>query len=176
MTASHLIVYFSMTGRTRPIANEIRRVTGGDIEEIREPDRREGLPGIWRGLLDAMLRRCPPILVPNKNPAQYDVVIVGGPIWAGRMASPVRTYAKRYLRQAPEVAFFCTAGGRKADAAFEDLQRLCELQPRATWLVDARHLEPEAHRAELAHFIAQIRRTVRADEARLIAEGVDRLA
>ena len=174
--ANILIAYYSMTGRTRPIAKEICRAMAADIEEIREPRRRESLAGIWRALIDAVTRRSTPILIPVNDPANYDIVVVGGPIWAGRMASPVRAYAKRHLKQAPQVAFFCTAGGRKADAAFADLQRLCESAPRATWLVDVNHLEPEAHRAELAHFVAQIRRALQADRAKISSEAVDRLA
>lgn len=159
MAASILVAYYSMTGRTRAIANEISRATGADIEEIREPRRREGLPGLWTALLDSLARRRTPILPPNRNPAHYDIVIIGGPIWAGRMAPPLRTFAKRHAARAPQVAFFCTAGGRKGDAAFADLQRLCRKAPRATWLVDARHLEPCAHRAEMGHFVSNAARS-----------------
>lgn len=163
---SVLIVYFSMTGRTRPIVKELCRATGADIEEIREPRLRDGLPGVWRALLDAVLRRRTPVLAPIHDPAGYDLVILGGPIWAGRMASPVRAFASQYVKQARRVAFFCTAGGQKADEAFADLQRLCGHAPCATLLLDAKHLEPESHRAELAHFVAQATRSVRADQTR----------
>lgn len=173
---SVLIVYFSMTGRTRPIAKELCRATDADLEEIREPRLREGLPGIWRSLLEAMLRRRTPVLAPVHDPARYDIVIVGGPIWAGRMAAPVRTFAERYLKRARQVAFFCTAGGRQADDAFADLQRLCEHAPCATWLVDAKHLEAESHRAELAHFVAQASRASRADQFTTTADVATRPA
>jgi len=155
MAASILIVYYSMTGRTRPVANELCRATNADLEEIREPERRTGLPGIFRALFDALLRRRTEIVKPMHDPAHYDLVILGGPIWAGRLASPVRSFARKYGPRAKQLAFFCTAGGPKADAAFADLQRLCDRAPRATCLVDASHLEPEAHRGELAHFVAQ---------------------
>ena len=171
MAASILVAYYSMTGRTRAIAKEIGRATGADIEEIREPRMREGVPGLWRALLDALARRRTPILSPHRDPAHYDLVIIGGPIWAGRMGSPVRAFAKQYLGQARQVAFFCTAGGPKADEAFADLQRLCGHAPSATWPVDAKHLEAESHRAELAHFVAQATRTVRADQAGAVAQA-----
>ena len=103
MAASILVAYYSMTGRTRAIANEIRRATGADIEEIREPRRREGLPGLWTALLDSLARRRTPILPPNRNPAHYDIVIIGGPIWAGRDGAPIA-----HVRQAPCRA--CAAG------------------------------------------------------------------
>ncbi len=166
MAASILVVYYSMTGRTRAIANEIRRATGADIEQIREPRMRQGLAGVFRALFDAIVRRSTPVLPPNRDPACYDIVIIGGPIWAGRMATPVRTFARRHVARAPQVAFFCTAGGPTADAAFADLERLCRKAPRATWLVDARHLETTAHRAELGHFITNAARDVLAKTPR----------
>jgi flavodoxin len=158
MGTSTLIAYYSMSGHTRDLANEIRDAVDADIEEIREPHARHGLPGVFRALLDSTLRRTPPILPADHDPGRYDIVLVGGPVWAGRMASPVRSYAKRYASQARQVAFFCTEGGRGADAAFADLERLCLHSPKATLVVDDAHRTPPSHRAELGHFTAQMSR------------------
>jgi flavodoxin len=156
MGTSTLIAYYSMSGHTRELANEIRSAVDADIEEIREPHTRHGLSGVARALMDAVIRRTPPILSADHDPAQYDLVLLGGPVWAGRMAAPVRSYAKRYASQAPHVAFFCTEGSRGADSAFADLERLCMHPPRATLTIDEKQRAPAAHRAELGHFAAQM--------------------
>ena len=176
MVARTLIVYYSMTGRTRPIANELRRAMNADIEEIREPARRTGLPGIWRALFDAILHRRTKILPPSHDVVSYDLIVLGGPIWAGKLATPVRSFARQHGSRVAQMAFFCTAGGPKADSAFADLQRLCGRAPRATCLVDASHLEPESHRAQLAYFVAQALRAVGTQNARLSSRLLDRLA
>jgi len=151
-----LVAFYSMSGNTRRIANEIRNATGADIEEIEEIKPRKGMGGTVRALVDSVTRRTPPILVADHNPADYDLVIIGGPVWAGRLASPVRTYAKRYGAQAPHVAFFCTEGGRGAESAFADLQQLCQRAPDATLVVDAEHLPQVEHHVALSLFTSQI--------------------
>jgi len=156
MAGNTLVAYYSMSGNTRRIANEIRDATGADIEEIGEIKPRKGVGGAIRALFDAVTRRTPPILVADHDPADYDLLVIGGPVWAGRIASPVRTYAKRYGTHAQHVAFFCTEGGRGAQSAFADLQKLCQRAPEATLVVDAEHLPQVEHHVALGRFTAQI--------------------
>lgn len=156
MPGNTLVAYYSMSGNTRRIADEIRNATGADIEEIGEIKPRGGVTGAIRALLDALTRRTPPILVADHDPAEYDLLVIGGPVWAGRMASPVRTYAKRYGARATHVAFFCTEDGHGADSAFADLQKLCQRAPDATLAVDAEHLPAIEHHIALNLFTSQI--------------------
>jgi flavodoxin len=153
-----LIVYFSMGGHTRMLAEELRAATGADIEEITEVHPRSGLRGMWRAVWDASWRRRTPIRPIRRDPAAYDLVVLGGPIWARRLAAPVRTFAQRYCPQAQAVAFFCTEGGSGADSAFDDLRRLSGQRPVVTLAVDGKHLDPTEHRSDLGRFIANLMR------------------
>lgn len=156
--ASHtLIAYYSMSGNTRNLANEIRNAMQAELEEINEPRPRHGLGGVVRAMFDAVARRMPPILPASHNPSDYDLLVIGGPVWAGRMAAPVRTYAKRYGARAPHVAFFCTEGGRGADTAFAELEELCLKRPEATLVVDAAHLPIVEHAVPLSSFTSSLR-------------------
>jgi flavodoxin len=152
-----LVAYYSMSGNTRTLAEEIRLTLGADIDEIREPRQRRGFTGVIRALFDALRQREPPIEPPTHDPAGYDLLVLGGPIWAGRLASPVRTYAHRYATQAPHIAFFCTEGGNGGARAFAELERLIARAPDATLEVDARRLKPEGHREALQRFAAAVR-------------------
>lgn len=156
-----LIVYYSMTGNTQKIADEIRAAMGAevDLERIHEPRERHGMTGAFRAMFDAVTRRKPPIEPIDRQPADYDLLILGGPVWAGRMASPVRTYASRHGGNAPQVAFFCTEGGSGADTAFAELEQLCHRAPSATLIVDRAHLAGMSHHDEVARFTATARRT-----------------
>lgn len=157
MTTRALVAFYSMSGNTRAIANEIHNALGADIEEITEPHSRHGLSGAVRAMFDALTRREPPIYPASYDPSQYDILLLGGPVWAGRMAAPVRTYAERYGTAAPHVAFFCTEGNKHgAESAFADLEKLCQRTPEATLKVDTDHLTSEAHRSELGRFTASV--------------------
>jgi flavodoxin len=153
-----LLLYYSMGGHTRRIAEELRTSTGADIEEIVEPRPRAGLGGLLRALWDATLRRMPAVLPPRHDVTAYPLVILGGPIWASRLAAPVRSFAARHAGGARRIAFFCTEGGHGAEQAFADLARLCGRTPLATLVVDAKHLEPAAHRGDVGRFSANLAR------------------
>lgn len=147
-----LVVYYSMTGNTRHLAEEIRTAVAGDLEEIREPRPRRGFSGVVRALLDLALRREVPIEPIRHSPSDYALVILGGPVWGGRIAPPVRTYALRHGLQASQVAFFCTMGGRGAESAFAGLAKDCGRDPVATLALDSAHLDPAAHALDLQRF------------------------
>jgi flavodoxin len=153
-TPSVLISYYSMTGNTRRLAEEIQRATGGKLQEIREPRPRRGLAGVMRALFDALSKRLPPIEPPTLDPADFDLLVLGGPVWARRMASPVRAFACRYGRHAQRIAMFCTEGGKGSDLALADLEALCGRERCASLTVDAQHLD--AHGDALADFVRDL--------------------
>lgn len=152
-----LLVYYSMTGHTRALVQELRTALEADVEEIHEPNTRRGFAGMLRAAFDASLRREPPIETPRRDPAAYDVLVLGGPVWAARMASPLRSYTHRHAGRAARVAFFCTEGGRGDRPAFDDLAKLCGKTPVATLAVDAGHLPMEKHGDTLQQFVAKLR-------------------
>lgn len=154
-----LIAYYSMSGHTRQVAQELCTFFEADLEEIREPHRRHGFTGVLRSLLDAGLHRMPEILPPEHDPADYDLLVLGGPIWAGRLAAPLRGYARRHGVRAKHIAFFCTEGGRGSETGFADLSQLSQHDPLATLAIDAEHLPPVNHRGELGRFVALARRS-----------------
>lgn len=152
-----LVAYYSMSGNTRALANEISTTLGADLEEITEPTPRSGALGMARAMFDSVFRRSPPIAPVTHDPARYDVLLLGGPVWAGHIASPVRSFAERYGPSAAHVAFFCTEGGRGAESAFAELEQLCRNAPDATLVVDSKHLPPEAHRVDVHNFASTLR-------------------
>ncbi len=131
-----LVVFHSRSGTTRRIAHAIAESLGADIEEIADLKKRTGLFGYLGAGRDAMRRACSPIGEPTRNPADYDLVIVGSPIWVGRMSSPVRSYLTRYRGQFKAAGFFCTCGGKNNESAlFADMAEAADCTPRAVLVV-----------------------------------------
>ena len=87
-----LIVYFSRTGRTRKVAEAIQALTGFDIEEIKEAKGRGGPIGWLKSGMESTRKMLPRIEAPQHDQASYDLVVIGTPIWASNMSSPVRAY------------------------------------------------------------------------------------
>ncbi|NKF23590.1 flavodoxin family protein [Solimonas marina] len=126
-----LVVFYSRTGATRRLAHRLAERLDADVEEIFELHPRRG---ILRCVFDALSGHEPDIAAPLFKASDYERVIVGSPVWAGRVASPVRSYLVAYSETFREVSFFCTCY-RHGFSAFADMASLCDRLPRATLMV-----------------------------------------
>ena len=102
-----LIASFSLTGNNTMLAHHLAAALEADHEEI---TAERGM-GNFALALDAMLNRTPAIAAPIHDPSQYDLVVVVGPVWMGKIASPIRSYLKRRRSSLSRVAFLSICGG-----------------------------------------------------------------
>ena len=136
MSRRILVVYYSLTGTTRRLGQAMADSLGADVEEIVDKKNRRGLFGFLGAGRDALTRRLTPIGDPERNPADYDLVAIGTPVWAGRMASPVRSYLDRQRGRLKAAAFFCTSSGSEnKKALFADMGKVCGAEPAAVLAV-----------------------------------------
>jgi flavodoxin len=118
-----LIVYYSKTGTTKKLAEKLAVVLGADIERIVDKKKRTGLMGWLAGGRDGMRKVSTTIGPVSKNAADYDMVLIGGPLWGFKSIAPA---ARTYLLQSRDVikkaGFFITSGNTSAADAFNDLK------------------------------------------------------
>jgi flavodoxin len=150
-----LVVYYSRTGNTRKIAEELANALECDIEEIVDTKNRSGILGFLRSGRDAGNRKLTVIKDIINDPSNYDLLIIGTPIWGGHVSTPVRTYIHQNQANLNNVAFFCTAGGNKFDGAFNDMKELCGVSPVATLGVRAKEIK-EGSFSKIQEFIKGI--------------------
>jgi flavodoxin len=152
-----LVVYYSRTGHTHQVAKEIAARCNGDLEQILDDGvDRSGLWGYLRSGWQAFSGVTPDIRRAIRNPRDYDVVVIGTPVWNWSLAAPVRSYALQHAEQFKRVAFFCTEGGSGEASAFAELQRICGQAPLATITVKERQLDRPKHERPLRRFLAQL--------------------
>jgi flavodoxin len=130
-----LVVYYSLTNHTRTVANELAKDLGAGVAEIRDVTPRTGAWGKLRSTVEAVFRLHPRIAYLGPDPAAFDLVVIGTPVWASRMASPVRTFLRDYGKRIRKPAVFCTYGGSGATAAALDMGRLLDVPPVDTLLI-----------------------------------------
>jgi flavodoxin len=155
-TVSALVVYYSRSGHTRQLAKEVAKQLGADLEEIREQGSNNGFWSYWRSGWQVLTRAEPPIAPASNDPALYDRVVIGTPIWIQHPAPAVRTWVRHHAPSFKQVAFFCTEGGNGDRQAFGELSRLCGKLPIATLTVTEKQLPAELHADQLKHFRAQM--------------------
>lgn len=87
----NLVVYYSNTGSNKYLANRIAGNLACDIAEIRP--RPNVFPLL---LLFSSLKRSMGIKALDPNPGEYERIILCGPVWMGKLISPLRDFLFRY--------------------------------------------------------------------------------
>jgi flavodoxin len=152
-----LVAYFSRTGHTETVAREISARTNADLAAIRDAEtKRTGLGGYVRSGWQAFRGTKPPILPDTHTPADYDLVVIGTPIWNWRPSAPVRTYITQHVREFSRVAFFCTEGGSGDHRVFAEMQALCGCAPAATLAVKESEIKRCGYEAALDSFVRRL--------------------
>jgi len=150
--AKALVAYYSRTGHTRQVAEVIAAQLGADVEPIQDVRPRSGLLGYWRSGCEALHKTAVGIEPVEKDPDGYDLVVLGTPVWAGRMSSPLRAYINAHRANFARVAVFCTEGGASGEKAMRQVAELCDRLPVATLIVTERELGSGAFRQKVADF------------------------
>jgi flavodoxin len=151
------VVYYSRRGHTRQLALSIAEQCGADTEEIVDGIDRRGVLGYLRSLVEAALRLRVPIQPSQRAIRAYDTVIIGTPVWAWHLASPVRSYLCRHRGRFRRVAFFCCHRGWGAGHALQDAARLCARPATATLVLTDREVAQGRHRTPLSRFVRALR-------------------
>ena len=151
-----LVVYFSRTGYTRRVAEEIARAAGADWEAIPERSPRTGVFGYWRSAREAWRETAIAIEPGSLNPRDYALVVLGTPVWAGNVSSPMRAYIARHKRDFARVALFCTQGGSGAPKVLQRMAELCDQRPVATAFFNDSEIDRGQHRGKVDAFAAAL--------------------
>ncbi|MBC7100555.1 flavodoxin [Methanothermobacter tenebrarum] len=153
-----LVVYYSRTGNTQKIAKKIASEIGCDIEEIEDTQNRSGIIGFLRSAYQAIRGKDTKLKPYNKNPQDYDLVIIGTPIWGGRPSVPISTYLKENKGKFKHVAFFCTYGGTGFENTIETMKKITDKEPTATLDIRESEIKNEAYDHKIESFIENIKK------------------
>jgi flavodoxin len=124
-----LVIYYTRTGNSKFTAETIAAELGADIEEIVDLKNRQGRLAFLPAGKDAMQGKETEIAQTKRNPTDYDLIIVGQPVWAGSPTPAIRTYLNRNDLSGKKVAvFFSDANLGKA------VEKTKALMPNSTFV------------------------------------------
>lgn len=149
-----LVVYFSRTGYTQRVAERIARATGADCEPIKERSARTGLLGYWRSAREALRKSAVEIEPATASPRDYALVVLGTPVWAGNMSSPMRAYIAQHKPEFGRVALFCTQGGSGGEKVLRAMAESCGRSPVATACFNDSEIDRDLQSVKLRFFMA----------------------
>lgn len=128
-----LVIYFSHSGNTRAIAEQIKNATGADIFEIQPVN---DYPKDYKAVVDQAKKEInsnykPELKTKIENIGQYDVIFIRSPNWCSTVAPPVNSFLSVYDLSGKTIVPFMTHGGGGLGHSIADLKKLC---PNSTFL------------------------------------------
>jgi flavodoxin len=113
-----IVVYYSLTGKTRSIAEGFAKEFGCDIKRIEEVKKRS-LPGAYfLGAFAAMRGKTSEIAPLNIDLEAYDTIVIATPVWASSPVPAVNTFMTVTNFKNKKVVFLISpASGNDSKAA-----------------------------------------------------------
>jgi flavodoxin len=122
-----LVAYFSHSGNTREIANQIHKSTGGDIFEIQTvkpyPDDYDAV--VQQAKQELKSGHKPDIKTKIENIKPYDLLFIGYPNWCSTIPAPVMAFLSQYDFSGKTIVPFFTHEGSGLGRSVTDISKLC---------------------------------------------------
>jgi flavodoxin len=143
MPMKTLVVYYTRTGNSKYAAETIAAELGADIEEVVDLKKRQGKLAYMSCGRDAMRGNETEIAPTQKNPADYDLIVLVQPVWAFSPTPAIRTYVNKNDLSGNKVALFF--GATNLRDAFEKTKAL---MPNSTFVGELAVEEPLKNKEE----------------------------
>lgn len=120
-----LILYYSETGTTKVVAEELQNQLGADLDSITLVKPYSGIyqETIERGRNELENGILPELKPLTKVIEDYDTIYLGYPIWFGTYAMPIHTLVKEHDFEGKVVIPFCTFGSGGLNTSSDALSK-----------------------------------------------------
>ncbi len=134
-----LIVYYSLEGNTKMIAECMAKELEADLQPLKPvKEISTGASKYLWGSAQILMKKKPEIMPMDKNPEEYDLILIGTPVWAFTYAPPIATFLSQVHLDQKSVAFFSCHGGQNG----KTFQKLKEQLPTCQVLGEIDFFEP----------------------------------
>lgn len=152
-----LVLYYSWTGETKRAAAEVAQAINADLEALTEMRPRRGVFGALRASWESLTGLRPKLAPLELDPKNYDFIVLGTPVWASRMSSPMRTFLREHKGDLKHTAVFCTQMGSGGEKTLQEMERLIGASPVAETVLSQDEEDSGARQARLNEYVAKLR-------------------
>jgi flavodoxin len=153
-----LVVYYSRTGNTKKIGDEIAQALDCDKEELIDTKKRSGIFGYLIGGYDATRKNLTILKDIQKKLMEYDLVIVGTPVWSWTVCPAVRTFLLNNKEKIKNIAFFATEGDSGDERTFAEMEKISGKRPVATSVIKTKYIVNNNYSDKIDLFVNEIKR------------------
>lgn len=158
-----IVVYYSLGGNTKSAAEKIASELGCGLLEI-VPEQSipaKGFKSILVGGKQAVFGERPRIRKLKPDPKDYDAIILGTPIWAGRCAAPVWTFLSEFEAKERVTAVFTLSGSGDNTKCISRLEKLLSEMKLSVSLVDKNTAKSADNAKKLDEFIGALKADIK---------------
>jgi flavodoxin len=119
-----LVVFYSRTGTSKFVAEKVVSELSAETEKVVDLKNRRGWLGFIRAGYDATRGKETKIEKTQKLPKDYDLIVVGTPVWNSRLTPAIRTYLKENDLSQRRIALFSTNEGRGGEKTLAMMKSL----------------------------------------------------
>lgn len=105
-----LVIYYSLTGKTKEIADKIKEKTNADLFEIKTAQPLPSGPKLHLAVREQIKTQKYPALAQMPDISAYDTIFIGAPVWWYTAATPVLSLLDQLDFQGKKVVPFSTQG------------------------------------------------------------------
>ncbi len=116
-----LVIYYSLTGNTKEIAEKIKNKTNADLYEIKTAEPLPAGPKLHLAVREQLKTQKYPALENIPDVSAYDTIFIGAPVWWYTAATPVLSLLDQVDFQGKKVVPFSTQGSN-AGTFLEDFK------------------------------------------------------
>ena len=120
---SKLFIYYSLSGNGDAVAENLKE-KGFDVRKVgsaKQPPKKFFFQILQCGF-NAGRRYCEPLKDYDADISAYDTVVIGSPVWNGRLSCPINTVLKETELKGKKVAFILYSGSGEAAKAEQQIR------------------------------------------------------
>jgi flavodoxin len=152
-----LVVYYSLDGNTKEAAERIAEKMNADVLQLKPINEKPKgkMMFFLRGMQGAfgVCAKLEPLVL---NPEQYDRIILGTPVWAGKPTPAINGFLKQHDVKDNITALFTLSGGGDNDGCVNDLKKRLSNLKTTVALADRRNPAASENERKLNDFTEEL--------------------
>ena len=154
-----LVVYYSLSGNTEAAAQKIATALDADLlklETVKSMPKSFGAQIIVGGG-QVMMKYIPELKPFDKNPDDYDEIILGSPIWNSKGVPAVNAFLKDENAANKVTSLFFLSGGGEVEKGLTAITKLLPNLKHMVSLLDKKHEDSKDNDTKTEQFINEIK-------------------